>query len=144
MTLRFSDTRDFRNICERAVTVIAVQQIAIKRQPSRPAIDRNSAIPTVRVSRAAGSRRNQTSSSWQRPDRVAVKVSVKKGTAGVVTDAVLQQAGLCGHVFKALAPNIAIQNVLPPIRNEEINEAIPVIVSSTNALPPARLLQAGR
>src|SRR4030095_10354664 len=68
---------------------------------------------------------------------VSVSIIVQEGAARVIPHAVLQQVSGSRDIFKALALNITVQDVLPPIGDKQIHETVSVVIAGTDTLPPS-------
>src|SRR5437016_11061704 len=74
---------------------------------------------------------------------LAVAIVVDKCTAGVPALAVTAHARFLGHIGERAIAIVVIKNILAEIADEEIFEAVVVVVTNANALSPAGVGYAG-
>jgi len=74
---------------------------------------------------------------------MSVAVVVDKGAAGVPTRAISGDAGFFADVREGAIAVVVVQHVFAEVRNEEIVEAVVVVVADAGSLAPAGMEQAG-
>ena len=132
------------DVGERAVAVVVKELHGSGRQAARPAVHRHALPVAVRVLaglRQLLERRVQVVRDEQ--IEAAVAVVVDPGAAGAVAHVVLQQARLRGHVGERAVAVVAIEHVLAVVGDEEIVEAVVVVVADGHRRGPARSRQPG-
>jgi len=68
---------------------------------------------------------------------ISITIEIQESTASTPAIARLEQSSLPGLVTKGAIAHIAIQNVLPPLRNKQIRVTMVIDISDANALTPA-------
>ena len=109
--------------------LVVVKDIAIERQAARTATHRNAAIEAIWIGarfRCRGKIEFQIVGDEE--IELAVVVVIDKRAASVISDTILSQVGRRRDVFKMTAACIAIENILAPVRDEEIGVAIVIVI----------------
>ena len=137
------DARLPADVGERAVAVVVKELHRSGRQPARPAVHRHALPAAVRV--LAGFRQLLERRVQVRRDEeieTAVAIVVDPRAARSVAHIVLLQARLRGHVGERAIAVVVIQHVLAVVGDEEIVEAVVVVVADGHRRRPARSRQA--
>src|SRR5208283_2062660 len=74
--------------------------------------------------------------------QVTVAIVVDEGAAAAEAGPLLPQPGPFGDVRKGAIAIVAVEDVVPPTSDEQILEAVIVVVANRNAVSPARVRQA--
>ena len=138
------DARLFRNIGERPVAVVVVEDVHAARQAARAAHHRD-ALPLAIAGLPGHRHCSQIQLDVVADEQVkeSVAVVIKPGAAGAPADAVFPQARFLGHIRKRAVAVVVPQNVVTPIAAEQIVPAVIVVVAHADAGAPAGAAQAG-
>src|SRR5258708_19319152 len=69
----------------------------------------------------------------------AVAIVVDEGAPGIPALAIAGDAGFFAHVGKGAVAVVVVENILAKISDEEIFEAVIVVIANADALSPARV-----
>src|SRR5262249_46343770 len=131
------------DVGEHPLPVVAIEREPARRQASWTAVDWN-ALPSA-VGIFAGPRHCgevELEVVGDEQVQVAIPVVVDESTSGSPARARFEQARLAGDVGERSIAVVAVQDVLPPIRDEEVLVAVVVIVSNGDRGRPALPRQA--
>ncbi len=133
----------FTHIHKRSVTVVSVKEHAPRRQASGTAVDGNALPIAVRVFAGASNLalvEFQIVGDYQIQESIARRLD--EGAAGAPAVLAVKQARLLGDVGKGSVAVVAIENVLSPVGDEEIEVAVIVVIAHAHARSPFRARQA--
>ena len=135
------DLRDARcvgHVGEGAVAAIAIEQVGVRRQSLRAAVDRHAFPEAVRAGAGLG-RGGEIEAQVVGDEQVepAVPVVVDERAAGAPTRPGRGEPGRRGHVLES-PDAVAIQHVLPVGGDEQIGPAVVVEVARADARRPRR------
>ena len=129
-----------RHVDERAVALVAIQQVLAARQSWRSARDRDALVPAqARVRRRRG-REVEIDVVGDKQVQPAVAVDVEKGAAGAPSLPGRRQAARRRHLDERAAPGVVEQAVAPVVGHEQIVVAVVVVVADAGALTPSPLI----
>ena len=131
------------DVRERSVAVVAVERMAARRQPARPAVHRNAFPVAVGVSPGFGSVLESKSGNWRRTDRDARRGHSRETCSRTQIGPCPGEGRPCGDIGERAVAIVAIQNVLAPVGDEQIVESVVVVVANSDARRPAGAEQAG-
>ncbi len=135
----FEDAGSFGNIGERAVTIVAIEDVGVAGEATRAAHDRN-AFPLAEW-RAVGIGslcRIKFDVVADEEVEITVAVVIEKSAAGAPANFIVVKACLFRDVGEGAVAVVAKQDVVTPEGAEEIIPAVIVVVTDANAcLPPS-------
>src|SRR5581483_6726346 len=140
-TIAFAQFRDaslFAHLGECSVSVVVIERVITGWQAARAALDRDSLPIAIAICARLGDMLEiELKIIGDEQIEVAVAVVVDEGAAGAPARNITEQTSLFGYVSKSAIAIVAIKFVLPEVRNEEIFEAVVVIVADAHAACPA-------
>ena len=132
------DSGRFGHVGKRAVATVAIEDVRAAREPLRPAGDRNIVVATVgRLARPRRLRGIEIHIAGDEQIQMTVAVIVQKTAARAPAGPRSRDAGFFRDIRKRPIAVVAVEHVLPPVRDEQIVEAVVVVVADTTRLPPA-------
>ncbi len=138
--LRRRDSGCGADVGKRAISFVAVEAVLAVRKPARAAGYRHSHPAAIR--RLAGLRgafQIEVEIVGDKQVEVAVAVVIEESASRAPAVCRLRQTGGLGHVRESAVAVIAIEDVLSPVGDEQIVEAVIVVVADADAAGPSRL-----
>ena len=138
------DPRLLRDVDERAVSAVAIEDVRAAGESLRPA--GHGDLVVAAVGRVAGPRRPgriEVHVARHEQVQMAVPVVVEKAAAGPPAVQRSRDPGLLGDVRERAVAVVAVEDVPPPVADEEVVEAVVVVVAHAAGLAPAGTGQAG-
>src|SRR2546425_10566760 len=137
------NTRGFGDIGEGAIAVVVIEDIFAARQAGRAAGDHDAFVEA-----GAGfgnGRRGEVEVNVIGDEEIeaAVAVVVHEGAAGVPALAIACDAGLGADVGEGAIAVVVVETVFAEVGDEEVVEAVVVVIADANALSPAGMNEAG-
>ena len=74
---------------------------------------------------------------------MSIVVIIEECASGPIAGRGVQQSGLAGYISESPVPVVPIQDVLSPIGQEKIVEAVVIVISNAYTTGPSRLCEAG-
>ena len=141
------DARDagfFAHVGERSVRVVAIQPADLLRQSRRAAVDRNAPVIAARVL-PADRHFVLVEDVVMRNEKIqpAIAIVIDPGAARAIARSRMDQSGLFRHVRKSTVAVIVEQKVLTPAGDEDVVEAVVIVVAHGNAGSPHATPQPG-
>ena len=126
------------DIAESSVTVVVIQRAAAGRQPPGSANHRHSVPKAVFVVAGLG-RLLQIEINVISHEQVQVPVAivVDPGAAGAPAALLVEEAGPLGDVAEGAVAVVVVEHVLSPIRDEDVVEAVVVVVADSDGRGPS-------
>ena len=132
------DARRRRDVGERAVAVVAIQEVGVGRQPLRAAVDRQPLPGAVRALSRLGRRRQiEREIVGDEQIEVAVAIDVEQRTAGAPPIAGGIEARLRRDVLEASLAEVPVQHVAAEVGDEQIDAPVAVRIAGAHARRPA-------
>ena len=139
---RTGDARRVRDVGERAVAAVAVEDVRAAGEPERPAGDRDVVVAAVgRLARTRRLRRVEVHIAGDEQIQMTVTVIVQKTAACAPAGSRSRDAGFLRDVGERAVAVVAVQHVVPPVGDEQIVEAVVVVVADATGLAPAGMGQ---
>ena len=138
MAFRLGDPAPLRDVFERSIALVVVQQVRFERQPARAAVDRHGAVEAVGIGAWLWRRREvELQVIGDEQVEVADAVVVQERAARVVTNSVLSEMSLRRDILEPSAVHVAVEAVLAPVGDEQVGVSVVVVVARADALRPA-------
>src|SRR5229473_2372588 len=137
------DAGFFADVGEGSVAVVVIENVLAAVESRRAAGDHDA---FVEAGTGFGNRRGlqvEIDVVGDEKIEVAVAIVVHESAAGVPALAVSGDAGFFADVCEGAVTVVVVENVFSEVGNEEIVEAVVVVIADANGLPPAGMEQAG-
>ena len=133
-----------RDVGEGAIAVVVIEGVHARLETPRPAHYVNP-LPLTPAALSRPRHGVVAELDIARYDNICLTVAVVIDKTATGAPLVLRglDAGLGGHIGKCPIPVVAIEHILSPIRDEQIEVAVIVVVADAPSLPPARARQSG-
>ena len=133
-----SDARGLADVGEGAVAVVVEQLHVAGRQAARAAVDRD-ALPSAvaALARLGEPLQRRVEIGGDEEIEAAVAIVVDPGAAGAVAHGGLREPGLRGHVGEGAVAVVVVQHVVPVGGDEQVVEAVVVVVADRHRRRPA-------
>src|SRR4051794_14898096 len=139
-----SDSGGGADIGEGAVSIVAIKGMDAAREPARAALDGNSLPGAIHVRTGLGDAIHvELQIIGDEEIEVAVAVVVDPSAAGAPAGVITKQAGGFGDIAEGAIAVIFVELVLAVVGDEQIFEAVVVVVADANAASPSSVMQAG-
>src|SRR4029077_1969363 len=140
---RAGDARLLGHVGKRTVSAIAIKDVGAAGEAQRPTRHRNVVVHAVgslaRLGRAGGL---EIHVIRHKQIELTVTIVVQKTAACAPAVFGSGHAGLLGHIGKRAVAVVVVENVVAKISDEEIVEAVVVVISDATGLPPSGAGQA--
>ena len=140
----FRDARRLGDIGKGAVAVVVKERMEAGREAARTAVHPH--VPEHAVLVLSGLRRAvriEIEVVGDEQVEPAVAVVVDPGAARAPMRPILADAGFLGHIGERAVPVVVVQHVLAPVGDEQVFEAVVVVVADADAVGPAGTNQPG-
>ncbi len=131
------------DIGERAVAIVVVENIFAALEAGRTAGHHHALVEARARFRHGRGRQIQIDVVGDEQIELAVAVVVHKCAAGVPALAIAGDAGLLAHIGERAVAVVVVENILAEVGDEQIFEAVVVVVADADALSPAGVRHAG-
>ena len=131
-----------RNIGESAVAVVVIKNIFATLEPRRAACDHHAFIEARARFRHRRGRQVHIDIVGDEEIELAIAVVVHEGAAGIPALAIAGDAGFFADVRKSAVAVVVKENVFAEVSDEQVFEAVVVVVANADALSPTGVGQA--
>src|SRR5262249_41421735 len=131
------------DVGERAVAVVVIKDILAAVEAGRAASDCDALVKTRAGFRNGRGFQIKINVVGNEQIEVAVTIVVHKGAAGVPALACARKAGFFADFAERAVAVVVIENVFTEVRDEEVLEAVVVVVTNTDTLAPAGVEESG-
>src|SRR4051812_41650916 len=133
----------FRDIAERAVAIVVVENVLASQQSRRPTRDHHALVQTG--TRLRNRRGGQIHIDVVGNEQIefAVAIVVNESAAGVPALAIARDSGLLAYIGERPVTVIVIKNVLPEVGDKQIIPPVVVVIAHAASLAPAGMRDTG-
>src|SRR5439155_8595542 len=138
----FQDAGFFADVGERAVTVIVIENVFSAVETRRAASNHNAFVEARAGFGNGRGLQVEIDVVGDEEIEAAVAIVVDESAAGVPALAGAGDAGFFADVGKGAVAVVVVEDVFPEVRDEEIVEAVVIVIADADALSPAGMKQA--
>src|SRR3954471_6992758 len=137
MAIWSGDSGLFRYVTECAAAIVAIENVAVERQPPGSAIDGEASIKTIgarsRFRRCCGIELQVVGNEQI---EFSIPVNIDKCTTGVVAYAILGEMRCGCDILEALTFDVAVEPGCAPVGDRQVGESVIIKISGAYTLRP--------